>query len=73
MLFRSKGFVSKAISEKAGRKIQDEIRSQRMRLAPDGHVAETKAYNLNCQAVYHTVCASKIDNPSASQVGCLDH
>ncbi|XP_017550570.1 protein mono-ADP-ribosyltransferase PARP9 [Pygocentrus nattereri] len=65
----SKGFVSKAISEKAGWKIQDEIRKRnKWNSVADGYVGETEAYNLNCRAVYHTVCAVKSRSSSASQI-----
>ncbi|XP_036417765.1 protein mono-ADP-ribosyltransferase PARP9 [Colossoma macropomum] len=55
----SKGFVSKAILEKAGWKIQDEIGRPGWRTIPDGSITETNAYKLDCKAVYHTVCAVK--------------
>ncbi|KAL7866086.1 hypothetical protein SRHO_G00113330 [Serrasalmus rhombeus] len=64
----SKGLVSKAISKKAGWRIQDEIGKPWWKPVPDGYIGETHAYNLNCRAVYHTVCAVKSPSSSASQI-----
>ncbi|XP_066497154.1 protein mono-ADP-ribosyltransferase PARP9 [Hoplias malabaricus] len=64
----SKGYVSKAILEKAGQKIQDEIKKFSYKPVSDGSVIETKGYKLKCKAVYHTVCAIKSLSSSASQI-----
>ncbi|KAL0993706.1 hypothetical protein UPYG_G00112130 [Umbra pygmaea] len=53
----SKGAISKAICEKAGRGIQDELKNNR--LAKYGDVIKTKGYRLACSAVYHTICSYK--------------
>ncbi|XP_059355985.1 protein mono-ADP-ribosyltransferase PARP9-like [Carassius carassius] len=61
----SMGLISKAILNKAGRKIQDEISRGKHSYSTNVHV--TKGHNLNCQAVYHTVCVVRSD-PMATQI-----
>ncbi|XP_048050024.1 protein mono-ADP-ribosyltransferase PARP9 isoform X1 [Megalobrama amblycephala] len=65
----SRGEVSKAILNKAGRKIQDEI--NRQRYSGKGYTGadlyETKGYDLKCRAVFHTVCAFRSD-PNAEKI-----
>lgn len=51
----SYGQVSKAILQKAGHKMQDEIRIARS----TGFVIATKPYQLRCKEVYHTCCTVK--------------
>ncbi|XP_067265228.1 protein mono-ADP-ribosyltransferase PARP9 [Chanodichthys erythropterus] len=65
----SLGEVSKAILNKAGRKIQDEIYRQRHsgKGYPGADLYETKGHDLKCKAVFHTVCASKSD-PNAEKI-----
>ncbi|XP_067299870.1 protein mono-ADP-ribosyltransferase PARP9 isoform X2 [Pseudorasbora parva] len=59
----SLGEVSKAILMKAGRKIQDEISTQKYygKGFKDTHLYETRGYGLKCKAVFHTVCAPRSD------------
>lgn len=56
----SMGLISKAILNKAGSKIQDEITRKQFSISTNIYV--TKGYNLNCEAVYHTVCAARSDH-----------
>lgn len=56
------GEISKAILQKAGKKMQEEFKH-----APrQGHVIVTQAYQLQCKKVFHTFCMSK---PFFQQVG----
>ncbi|XP_037645018.1 protein mono-ADP-ribosyltransferase PARP9-like isoform X2 [Sebastes umbrosus] len=51
----SSGEISRALLQKAGKKMQQEIRN-----APQkGHVITTKPYMLPCKEVYHTCCTAK--------------
>ncbi|XP_056321240.1 protein mono-ADP-ribosyltransferase PARP9 [Danio aesculapii] len=50
----SKGLISMAILNKAGKKIQEDINKQKY---SSTNVYVTSGYNLKCQAVYHTACA----------------
>ncbi|XP_056610123.1 protein mono-ADP-ribosyltransferase PARP9 [Triplophysa dalaica] len=52
----SMGLVSKAIFEKAGQKIQEELYKNKKHFVASGDVFVTKGHSLNCAAVYHTVC-----------------
>lgn len=47
------GELSKALSYKAGPKMQTELYDSR----GTGNVVITKGYNLQCKEVYHTFCA----------------
>ncbi|XP_059417873.1 protein mono-ADP-ribosyltransferase PARP9-like isoform X1 [Carassius carassius] len=51
----TQGLISQAILKKAGSKIQDEINSKNTILNMT-RVYVTKGYNLDCSAVFHTVC-----------------
>ncbi|GAA6225265.1 poly [ADP-ribose] polymerase 9-like [Lates japonicus] len=51
----STGEISKALSQKAGFRMQEEIYSA----IPKGHIIVTKAYSLMCKEVYHTSCPSR--------------
>ncbi|XP_076854470.1 protein mono-ADP-ribosyltransferase PARP9 [Brachyhypopomus gauderio] len=64
----SGGQISKAILDKAGYKMQYEIRKHRIRPTEDGSVISTGAYKLNCKAVYHTVCAQKSSSYNADKI-----
>ncbi|KAI5107510.1 poly [ADP-ribose] polymerase 9, partial [Silurus meridionalis] len=55
----SSGQVSAALLNKAGRRIQEEIRSLKYGYASEGEILETSGHNLDCKEVYHTVCGSK--------------
>ncbi|KAM4609064.1 protein mono-ADP-ribosyltransferase PARP9 [Polymixia lowei] len=55
----SLGVISKAILNKAGYKMQDEMNQYKK--STSGPVIVTKPYNLQCKQVYHAVCASKSD------------
>jgi len=59
----SEGQISSAISTKAGHGMQKEMCSAK----PKGHIITTKAYNLKCKEVYHTLCFGK-DQHAAHQV-----
>ncbi|XP_042587199.1 protein mono-ADP-ribosyltransferase PARP9-like isoform X1 [Cyprinus carpio] len=61
----SMGLISKAILNKAGSKIQDEISRRKHSNSTNVHV--TKGHNLNCEAVYHTVCIVRSE-PMATQI-----
>ncbi|XP_074514243.1 protein mono-ADP-ribosyltransferase PARP9 isoform X2 [Sebastes fasciatus] len=51
----SSGEISKALLQKAGKEMQQEIQN-----APQkGHVITTKPYRLPCKEVYHTRCTAK--------------
>lgn len=50
----SLGLISKAILKKAGKKIQEEI--LRRKNNNSTNIFVTSGHNLNCKAVYHTVC-----------------
>nr|XP_033473821.1 protein mono-ADP-ribosyltransferase PARP9 [Epinephelus lanceolatus]XP_033473822.1 protein mono-ADP-ribosyltransferase PARP9 [Epinephelus lanceolatus] len=57
------GAISKAILQKAGKKMQEEIKH-----APrQGHVIVTQAYQLQCKKVFHTFCTEKGIDPAAQQ------
>ncbi|XP_056145447.1 protein mono-ADP-ribosyltransferase PARP9 isoform X2 [Lampris incognitus] len=53
----SLGEISFAISKKAGSKMQTEIKMANNKFSK--HVYITKAYNLRCKQVYHTLCSQK--------------
>lgn len=53
----SQGEISKAILNKAGKKIQDEIYKKSPVHFSGGDLYVTKAYGLKCKAVYHTALA----------------
>lgn len=55
----SMGLVSKAIFEKAGKKIQGELYKNKKGFVASGDVFVTKGHALNCVEVYHTVCTSR--------------
>ncbi|XP_037645021.1 protein mono-ADP-ribosyltransferase PARP9-like isoform X2 [Sebastes umbrosus] len=56
----SSGEISKALLQKAGKEMQQEIQN-----APQkGHVITTKPYRLPCKEVYHTRCTAKWSNGS---------
>ncbi|KAF4086724.1 hypothetical protein AMELA_G00087660 [Ameiurus melas] len=55
----SKGQVSAALLRKAGWKIQEELRRTNHGYVFEGAVIPTGGHNLNCKAVYHTVCVPK--------------
>ncbi|XP_076603200.1 protein mono-ADP-ribosyltransferase PARP9 isoform X2 [Chaetodon auriga] len=57
------GQISKALLQKAGYGMQNEMYDARKR----GHIIITKAYKLQCQEVYHT-CVTDIGNDTAQQV-----
>lgn len=61
------GEISKAILNKAGRKIQEEIESKKRSIAKNGEIYVTRGYYLNCAEVYHTICASHSE-PRAREV-----
>lgn len=68
----SKGQVSAALLTKAGWKIQEELRRTKHGYVPEGAVIPTTGHNLNCKAVYHTVCAPKsFTGNKANKVGFL--
>ncbi|KAI5628551.1 poly [ADP-ribose] polymerase 9 [Silurus asotus] len=54
----SSGQVSAAILNKAGRRIQEEIRSLKFGYISEGDIIPTTGHNLDCKEVYHTVCGS---------------
>ncbi|XP_029967708.1 protein mono-ADP-ribosyltransferase PARP9-like isoform X2 [Salarias fasciatus] len=58
------GAISQALLNKAGYKMQQEIRNAQQR----GHIVVTKPYNLKCKEVFHTFCVDKRIDFSASQV-----
>ncbi|XP_068428086.1 protein mono-ADP-ribosyltransferase PARP9 [Clinocottus analis] len=49
------GQISKALLEKAGPKMQDDIH----RAQAEGHIYVTKGYKLHCKLVFHTFCPDK--------------
>ncbi|XP_006810462.1 protein mono-ADP-ribosyltransferase PARP9-like [Neolamprologus brichardi] len=51
----TKGQISAALLNKAGRKMQHEIRSAPQR----NHIIITQGYNLWCKEVFHTFCVAK--------------
>lgn len=51
----NQGLISKAIYKKAGSNIQIEIKSAAKR----GNIICTRAHNLNCKEVYHTICTGR--------------
>lgn len=57
---------------KAGRNIQDEITRKKYSTPASSRVYlyVTEGYNLNCKAVFHTVCTRSTD-PKATQVGMI--
>uniref|UniRef100_A0A3B5AGQ1 Poly(ADP-ribose) polymerase family member 9 n=1 Tax=Stegastes partitus TaxID=144197 RepID=A0A3B5AGQ1_9TELE len=59
----SQGQISKVLLQKAGHKMQDELRFAKMM----GHAIPTKSYGLRCREVYHTFCIDK-DLPKANKV-----
>ncbi|KAI4875642.1 hypothetical protein NFI96_025982, partial [Prochilodus magdalenae] len=68
----TKGYVSKAILDKAGNRIQAEIKRTGPQPAPNGHVMETSGGNLNCRAVYHTVVTSSSQTVHKVVSVCLE-
>ncbi|KAF7709883.1 hypothetical protein HF521_016733 [Silurus meridionalis] len=54
----SSGQVSAALLNKAGRRIQEEIRTLKYGYISEGDILETSGHNLDCKEVYHTVCGS---------------
>uniref|UniRef100_W5KZS5 Poly(ADP-ribose) polymerase family member 9 n=1 Tax=Astyanax mexicanus TaxID=7994 RepID=W5KZS5_ASTMX len=52
----SLGYVSRAILEKAGKGIQDEVIRKKPWNVTNGTVIETKGHNLKSHAVFHTIC-----------------
>ncbi|XP_076023923.1 protein mono-ADP-ribosyltransferase PARP9 [Genypterus blacodes] len=50
----SVGEISKALSQKAGREMQNEM----YKCHGSDHVLFTKGYNLRCKQVFHTVCTA---------------
>lgn len=67
----SKGLVSAALLQKAGGRMQEEIKRHKRGHGCEGDVIPTAGYNLNCKAVYHTVCAQKSN--VANEVGFLTY
>ncbi|XP_008278566.1 poly [ADP-ribose] polymerase 9 isoform X2 [Stegastes partitus] len=59
----SQGQISKVLLQKAGHKMQDELRFAKMM----GHAIPTKSYGLRCREVYHTFCIDK-DLPKANKI-----
>lgn len=55
------GEISKAILRRAGREMERDLD----KASPDDLVIVTKAYNLSCKEVYHTVCPDSWNNDSA--------
>ncbi|CAL8266083.1 unnamed protein product [Lota lota] len=57
----STGVVSKAILQKAGRKMQEEMDKKYRKTKKKflTHVLETEPHGLGCKQVYHTLCAGK--------------
>ncbi|KAM9486128.1 protein mono-ADP-ribosyltransferase PARP9 [Clarias gariepinus] len=53
----SPGLVSRALLNKAGPMIQEEVKQHSY--VSEGAIIPTAGYNLNCKAVFHTVCAHK--------------
>lgn len=51
----TKGQISAALLNKAGHKMQHEIRSAPQR----NHIIITQGYNLWCKEVFHTFCIGK--------------
>lgn len=58
--FWKSGEVSKAILRKAGRGMEKELEKASAR-----DTIVTKAYNLSCKEVYHTVCPDSRDDDAA--------
>ncbi|XP_011488250.1 poly [ADP-ribose] polymerase 9 [Oryzias latipes] len=54
------GGVSKALLQKAGSKMQNELYSAKQ----NRYIISTKGYNLMCKDVYHTFCVHKRDRDS---------
>ncbi|XP_062389432.1 protein mono-ADP-ribosyltransferase PARP14-like isoform X2 [Sardina pilchardus] len=54
----SRGAVSNAILQEAGRSLQDEV-SKYCQMCNFGDVLETKGYNLHSKFVYHVLCVPK--------------
>ncbi|XP_049340824.1 protein mono-ADP-ribosyltransferase PARP9 [Astyanax mexicanus] len=52
----SKGFVSRAILNRAGKEIQNEVIKHLSKIHNNGDVIETKGHNLKSRAVYHAIC-----------------
>ncbi|XP_016093246.1 poly [ADP-ribose] polymerase 9 [Sinocyclocheilus grahami] len=65
----SQGLISRAILTKAGNKIQDEIYKNKNTTQNWTRVNlyATEGYNLNCLAVFHTVCTPRSE-PKAAQI-----
>ncbi|XP_068561273.1 protein mono-ADP-ribosyltransferase PARP9 isoform X2 [Cebidichthys violaceus] len=58
------GEISKALLEKAGGQMQEEIKK-----APQkGHVITTKPYKLHCKEVFHTFCPSAAEQRNSSEI-----
>nr|XP_015213974.1 PREDICTED: poly [ADP-ribose] polymerase 9 isoform X2 [Lepisosteus oculatus] len=55
------GEISKAILEKAGKQLQQEVKRQKYSASP-GDVIRTRGFRLDCDYVYHAVCADKYEN-----------
>lgn len=53
----SSGQVSRALLEKASRRLQQEIKQVAYGYVSEGDVIATSGCNLRCKRVYHTVCA----------------
>lgn len=64
------GEISKAILKKAGKKIQEEIKSNKRSVATSGDIFVTAGHNLDCTEVYHTVCPFSSD-PGATKVALI--
>lgn len=67
-LILSKGLVSIALLGKASNELQKELKKNtKFSFVSVGDVFETGGHDLNCKAVFHTVCAPK-DNTNANKV-----
>ncbi|XP_015213972.2 protein mono-ADP-ribosyltransferase PARP9 [Lepisosteus oculatus] len=62
------GEISKAILEKAGKQLQQEVKRQKYSASP-GDVIRTRGFRLDCDYVYHAVCADKYENRASEILG----